>query len=105
MRHIKLKNKLEYFTALPELPECGQISQGKVLLDQIKRRTYINQRRRLSIISDCLSLPAGGNLLEVGPGCCNFAMEFCMRGFNFYGYDGGRNEFIKFMTFFSFYTN
>lgn len=87
MRHIKLRDELESFTDLPGLPDCSHISQGKVLLDHIKKRSSIVQRRRLSLVLDCLSLPEGGSLLEIGPGSCNLALEFCMRGFNFHGYD------------------
>lgn len=31
--------------------------------------------------------PSWRNILEIGPGCCNFALELCQRGYNFYGYD------------------
>lgn len=87
MRQTDLKNELESFTTLEELPQCGNIQRGKELHVQIKRRSSLDSRRKLLFILNNLSLPAGGNVLEIGPGCCNLALEFFQRGFNYYGYD------------------
>ena len=87
MSHRLLKDELESFTNLHELPNCDHLSQGRKLLNQIQNRSSIQSRRHLSFILNGLSLPAGGSVLEVGPGCGNYALEFCFRGFNFYGFD------------------
>lgn len=41
----------------------------------------------LTYILNHLSLPEGGRILEIGPGCCGLALEFCFRGYEYYGYD------------------
>ncbi len=87
MNHIQLNDRLESFSALQELPDCDHLSQGRKLLNQIKNRSSLQSRMQLSYILNGLSLPAGGNVLEVGPGCGNYALEFCIRGFNFCGFD------------------
>lgn len=87
MSHIELSGELESFTDLVEPPGCDHLVQGRKLLHQIESRSSIQSRRKLTFILKGLSLPSGGNVLEVGPGCGNYALEFCLRGFHYVGFD------------------
>ena len=77
----------ETFTKLQDIPKCDHLSQGRKLLRRLESSTSRSSRRMLTVIMKGLSLPDQGKILEIGPGCCQFALEFCLRGFQYCGYD------------------
>jgi SAM-dependent methyltransferase len=81
------KRRLESFTLLPSLPKVQNLEQGRKLLQQLQHRGSDSARAWLSIILRGLRLPDRGRVLEVGPGCCNYALELTARGFDYHGYD------------------
>ena len=87
MNLISKAQDLETFSELPEVPKCIDIGQGRKLLRILKERDSLISRARLTFILKALFLPDNGKVLEIGPGCCDYALEFCLRGFRYQGYD------------------
>jgi len=87
MIDLKMDDRLESFTPLEKLPDCSSITVGHKFLEKVNMRSNLDSRRKLTFLLDNLALPDGGNVLEIGPGACNFGLEFCQRGYNYHGYD------------------
>ncbi len=87
MNHTGLYSTLESFTQLPRKPEYDEIPGAKSFRKQIENRGSAGLRRELTIILNGLRVPPGANILEVGPGACNYGIELSMRGYNYHGYD------------------
>ena len=78
-----LPETLEAFTPLKNLPEVSRLSQGRVLLECLSKAASSVSQKKLTMLIRSLSLPEHGRVLEIGPGCCQYAMELCLRGFSY----------------------
>jgi SAM-dependent methyltransferase len=85
---MKFTEELESFKTLEEdLPDCSHIFQGKVLLERLSKADSYRSRLILTLALHGISLPEQGRILEIGPGCCQYAIELCLRGYEYVGYD------------------
>lgn len=68
-------------------PECSHLSMGQQFLRHLQNITSPGSERMLKLVLDGLSLPDGGHILEIGPGCGKYAVELSLRNYKYLGLD------------------
>jgi len=58
-----------------------------VLLERLSEAGSYRSQLILTLALHGLSLPEQGRILEIDPGCCQYATELCLRGYEHVGYD------------------
>jgi len=80
-------NMERFITPNSSQPLVSHLAQGKAYLRHISIMNSLSARRVLTMVLKGLSLPKCGSVLEIGPGNCKYAVEFCLRGYDYQGYD------------------
>lgn len=88
MGNIIMASNLERFiTPYGSQPLVSHLAQGKTYLRHMSIMNSPSARRILTMVLKGLSLPPCGSVLEIGPGNCKYAVEFCLRGYDYQAYD------------------
>lgn len=68
-------------------PKCSHLSTGRGYLRHLQNINSPGSKRMLKLVLDGLSLPDGGHILEIGPGCGKYAVELSLRKYEYLGLD------------------
>jgi SAM-dependent methyltransferase len=79
--------RLERYDVPASAPPVAHLEQGRKLLRGLERADTPRSRLVLTFLLRALALPAGGRVLEIGPGCGQLAVELCRRGYDYTGFD------------------
>lgn len=79
--------ELKSFTIPKKYPKCLHLEQGRKLMRYFSEAGSRQSRIKLTFVINGLRLPKAGSVLEIGPGCGQYAFELCLRGYKYQGYD------------------